>query len=71
MKLIYQVYNPGEPGAGLSAYSDTVTVTVESGNPGGEPGEFAELMRQVICDWYDGSRVTLDDTPTPKGDTNG
>jgi len=57
--LRYQVQFEGELAAGLWPYSDEVVVIVDSGNPGGEPGEFAEWIRQAIAQWYDGAAVTL------------
>ena len=37
LTLTFDVEHPGERGAGLRAYSEQVTVTVDSGNPGGSP----------------------------------
>jgi hypothetical protein len=47
------VYFPGEVAAGLYPFDDDVSVTLDSGNPGGEDGEFEEYMRQCLADWYD------------------
>ena len=41
------------------SYSDTVTVTVESGDPGGDSGEFEEHIRQSLSDCFDVASVTL------------
>ena len=30
---------------------------VDSGDPGGEPGEFAEALRQFLAEWFDGAGV--------------
>lgn len=59
MKLIYEIYHPGEHAAGIVGFSDTIEITVESGDPGGEPGEFAEFMRYSLHEWYDGAGVIL------------
>jgi hypothetical protein len=65
-ELRFDVVNDGEQAAGIAAYNDTVAVTVESGDPGGEIGEFAEYMRGCLAEWFDGAKVTLE-----KGSTNG
>lgn len=57
LKLTFDVSHSGEPGAGLTAYSDTVVVALESGEPGGEPGEFEQFMRDCLADWFDGAKV--------------
>lgn len=57
LELVFDVYSSGEPAAGLRAFNDTVTVTIESGDPGGEPGEFLEAMRVFLQEWYDVSCV--------------
>lgn len=69
MKLIYHVESSGDWSAGLLQYSDQVTVEIESGDPGGDDGEFAEELRQFLAEWYDGadvwlSRCTCEDYPT-------
>lgn len=53
---------PGELAAGINSYTDTITIMVESGDPGGdESGEdsFCEFMRSALAEWYDGARVNL------------
>ena len=57
--FVYEIVHPGERAAGIDAFTDVVTITIESGEPGGEPGEFAQFMRDCLADWYDGARVTL------------
>lgn len=47
---------PGEPAAGLCAYTDTVTVDCEAAH--GDPG-FAEHIQQALVEWFDGATVTL------------
>ena len=58
MKLTFDIYHHGEPAAGLHSYTDTVTMEVESGNPGGDEGEFERYMRECLSEWFDGARVT-------------
>lgn len=56
---VFQVEHPGEPGAGIIGFTDTVTVTLDSGNPGGDEGEFEEDIRSYLAEWFDGAGVTL------------
>lgn len=57
MKLIFDIDMPDEHAAGIRGFTDTITVNVESGNPGGDPGEFEGFMLQALEDWYDGGHV--------------
>jgi len=54
----YFIVHPGERAAGIRSYDETVTVIVQSGDPGGEPEEFHEYMRKVLAEWFDGASVT-------------
>lgn len=58
-KYVFDVYMPDEPMAGLSGFTDTISVTVESGDPGGEPGEFGDCIKQALREWYDGAKITI------------
>ena len=58
LTLIFDIEHPGERAAGLRAYSEQVTVTVDSGDPGGVH-EFAEEMQQFLSEWFDGAAVGL------------
>ena len=60
MKIEYDIIVPSEYSAGIRGYSDTVIINIDSGDPGGEPGEFQEFMRQALLEWYDGGNVTID-----------
>lgn len=55
----FEIGHPGEDGAGLFAYSEKVKVSVESGDPGGEQGEFADFMKSCLADWFDGAGVGI------------
>lgn len=59
MKLVFYIEVPPEEAAGMIGCNDTVTIQVESGNPGGEDGEFTEYMKDVLKEWYDTPRVIL------------
>jgi hypothetical protein len=59
MTLTYDIVHPGEREAGLRAYSDTVTVTVDSGDPGGVQDEFTEEMQKFLLQWFDGAAVGI------------
>jgi hypothetical protein len=53
----YFINHPGEPAAGISGYTDFIVITVASGLPGGEPGEFQAFIHRVLKEWYDGAKV--------------
>jgi hypothetical protein len=55
----FDVVHHGERSAGILAYSDTIRISVESGDPGGIEGEFEQYIRQCLAQWYDGARVEL------------
>ena len=61
VKLKFHVDHPGEMGAGIRPYNDLVVIKIDSGDPGGEDGEFAEYMRDCLRSWYDGAFVMLED----------
>lgn len=39
------------------ASTERVTVKVESGDPGGKPGEFQQHVARALANWYDGAEV--------------
>lgn len=55
----YDIDMPWDESAGLRGFTDRITITVESGDPGGEEGEFAEFMRESLAEWYDGAGVEI------------
>lgn len=57
MKIEFDIYHPGEIDAGIHGYTDLVSIYVESGDPGGEKGEFAEFMKDALTEWFDGAGV--------------
>lgn len=56
--LKFYVEHPGEKLAGIQAYSDDLSLTIDSGDPGGEAGEFAQTLLAFLREWYAGARVT-------------
>lgn len=59
LTLRYRIYFSGELVASFYPFDDDVVITVGSGEPGGEPGEFAEHMRQCLAEWYETNQVEL------------
>ena len=57
MKIECHIEFHGEQSAGLLPYSENITVQVDSDDPGGEAGEFAEELRQFLTKWYEGATV--------------
>jgi hypothetical protein len=55
---VYDVVMPSELAAGLHGYTETVTVILDSGDPGGTPGEFQLSLQQFLGEWFDGATVT-------------
>jgi len=82
LTLTFDVVHPGDvmqslrcgqvvKQAGLRAYNDTVTVTVDSGSPGGYwlnelPQEFIDHILQSFSQWFDGAAVGLRPANLPK-----
>jgi hypothetical protein len=60
-KINFHVDCPSELSAGLLGFTDDIEITVKSGDPGGENGEFEEYMKEAIQEWYDnGAKITLE-----------
>lgn len=57
-KFVYAIEQPGEPGAGISPFTDTVIVLLESGNTGDDPNDFNEHLKLTLRNWYDGAKVS-------------
>ena len=58
----FEVNVPSEYSAGIRGFSDSITVIIGSGDPGGEPEEFAKEMRKFLENWYDGGKITIIDS---------
>lgn len=65
MKITFTITHPGEIGAGIRPFTDSATVELLSGHPGGDPGEFEEHLRSALADWFDGATVVLG-SPVPE-----
>jgi len=60
MKLKCEIEVKGEPAAGLVGYTDTIWIIVDSGNPGGEDGDFEASVVDFLLEWYGAdSKVTV------------
>ena len=69
LTLTFDVEHPGDVIQSLrcgtvtrrqeGGYSDRVTVTVDSGDPGGDPGEFETFIQESLSQWFDGAAVGL------------
>ncbi len=57
-ELYFTIVHPSETAAGLLGYSEEITIIIDSGNPGGEPGEFEAYMCGCLAEWFDGAAVT-------------
>lgn len=53
----FEIYYPGEKAAGLRSFTDTVTVSCDSNEWGGAPGEFEQFTKESLETWYDGANV--------------
>ena len=53
----FHICHPGESAAGIRPYTDTVTVSVESGEvPDHE--EFTDLIADALRQWFDGAGIS-------------
>jgi len=59
LTLIFDIEHGGEIGAGILPYTDVVKIIVESGDPGGERGEFRGFMDGTLSEWFDGAEVSF------------
>jgi len=57
-RITFEIETMDEPAAGIIGAYDQVSLEIESGDPGGEEGEFEEYMRRSLLDWYDGGKIT-------------
>lgn len=57
-RITFEIETHDEPAAGITGTYDQIQTEVESGDPGGEPGEFEDFMKESLSVWY-GGKVTL------------
>ena len=65
--FVFEVGSYFEPGAGINDGGDTIIVTVQSGEPGGEHGEFQRFMQDALAEWYDRPVQVVDAEAKPSG----
>jgi hypothetical protein len=58
-RVKYYIDVPSELSAGLRGYSDEITISVLSGDPGGEDGEFNEFVKDFLNEWFDGAKIRI------------
>lgn len=68
MKFTFQIEHHGERAAGIHPYTDTLTIELASGEPGGESGEFQEHIRKALLEWYDGAIVMTEAEYAKRGE---
>jgi hypothetical protein len=76
LTLTFDVVHPGDVIQSLrcgtvtrrqeGGYSDRVTVTLDSGDPGGDPREFATFIQESLSQWFDGAAVGIRPANLPK-----
>lgn len=54
--LIFHIRHPGEPGAGIRSFTETVTISAEN-DFGGTSSDRTDYFRKALEDWFDGARV--------------
>lgn len=57
--MLFDIEHKGEPAAEIIGYSDRVEITIESCDPGGEPGEFEQHMKEALAEWFDGAEINI------------
>lgn len=63
----FEIKENHDQDAGITFYGDTVSITVHSGDPGGDVADFVEHMRQALADWYDGPVSVMSAENKPSG----
>ena len=53
----FNLDKPDEMAAGIRGYFDTIYMILDSGFPGGEPGEFEAFMMAALAEWFDGAKI--------------
>lgn len=46
------VHTHGDKSVGIFPVDDEITVTIESGDPGGDEGEFEKYLCECVSEWY-------------------
>ena len=59
-KINFFIVYPSELSAGIVGFTDEITIEIDSGDPGGDKGEFEQHMLNALRGWYDGAKVSLE-----------
>jgi len=59
MKIEFEIKPSQDTDAGFLFLGDTITLSVESGFPGGSPGEFEDHMLDSLKEWYEPYKVRI------------
>jgi hypothetical protein len=62
MRLTFDVIQPSELEAGTTGFTERITVVVDSGDPGGNSGEFERELCGFLREWYDGAKIKRDES---------
>lgn len=57
LALKFRVTSPGDSSVGIRPINETIHVIVESGDPGGEAGEFGEILRDALVGFFGDATV--------------
>ena len=68
LKHEYLVVFEGDRAAGLHPFTEIVSISVDSGDPGGQDNEFRDYMRDCISEWYDCASVANYDRRADSGE---
>jgi len=49
----FEIEDTGDPSVGIFPFSETIKLTVESGNISGDENEFIDYLAKALGEWYD------------------
>ena len=59
-KWIVEIDSPQDLDAGIIGFTDTIVITVDSGDPGGAKSDFGTFLIDMFLEWYDdGARIEV------------
>ncbi len=59
MEISFDISGYDMTSCGTSVEEETIVITVASGDPGGNSGEFAEYLRGCLDSWYNGAVINI------------